>query len=338
TVAAASSSSAPAAASSSSAAASTPLMIAASLGDFQMVKYLVESGVDITIKDNLGRTALDVAKGALGVEVNPIKKSQYQLIVKYLSNPVTHTCHVIAQRQLEETFKMPTVLRDIIGEYLTGPTEDKRIINEINTALATKDLSGLAKLLDQNPDAACVADEEKNTPLVLAVRDNYQEAIPLIIQHLKNYRDKQLKDFDKQLTDIEKQEREANESIRKHEKILDALALQIPTAMLESEKNDAQAAYDSELAQDKQKREEYIEKSRKLSLEQERINREVSEVRRAFDTELDKAKELAKRLGYQDILELLQAYSPSHGQQATASSSSAAASSSSCVAPMEQGY
>ena len=53
----------------------TALILFSSIGNFKLVEYLIKNGADVNIKNNEGKTALDLAKEKGHIKISEILKN-----------------------------------------------------------------------------------------------------------------------------------------------------------------------------------------------------------------------------------------------------------------------
>ncbi|MBY0404025.1 MAG: ankyrin repeat domain-containing protein [Cyanobacteria bacterium] len=160
----------------------TPLMLAAQDGQLEAAKLLIDSGASLTLKDELGRTAIHY--GALGRNtVNPQVTETLQYLLKTLKSQYLDT-------------QKPTYSPKLFLELLT----DNQGQSPLHLAAKTADLKILDLFLEEGLDPNAL-DEDGNSPLHEAVvpSNRSENSMPPVVDcllkaganpHLINYEGK----------------------------------------------------------------------------------------------------------------------------------------------------
>jgi len=177
----------------------TPLMFAirfknmAIKPSLEIIKALAIAGTKQGIKNQKKFTALDLAKiGHQKSDQYENSNAQemiylYERIIDLLDEPFNYARKLAAQQYLIQERNLPAVLAAIIEEYQDRPSSYKKLfLNNIKDKIRTNNHSVLIDVLNSYPEIIFATDENKDTPLSLAIKYEKPLALEIIMQIIKD--------------------------------------------------------------------------------------------------------------------------------------------------------
>lgn len=170
----------------------SPLLYAAKLGDYEVVRLLFEKGVQ----------GKEIALNLVWAEytkkfniLNKTKKENYLKTIGYLSDPYLYVAQQgsveqaknILRQKIELPVALPNDVTDIIGEYITGSYNgDDNFINAFKHSIHSNKFEVFIEIFKNNPDLLMIKNSLEETPLIVVVKEQDPQIVSSIINLLKD--------------------------------------------------------------------------------------------------------------------------------------------------------